>query len=646
VKREAAVDCLRILHLEDDPDDAELVRRTLDREGIPSRIERVITRRDFVTALDDGPIDLVLSDFSLPTFDGMAALALVRERGADIPFILVSGTLGEETAIDSLRNGATDYVLKSRLSRLAPAVTRAIKEAEERERRRRSEASLGESEARFRTLFEEMPVGMAMFTEELVITEVNRAHCRMGGWERGELIGRNYRELLHPDDGRTFRDRLHELFRGERQCWEFEQRYLGAKDTTVWGAVTASLSRFEAGQRVLGLAVVQDRSEPKQLEEQLRQAQKLEALGRLAGGVAHDFNNLLSVIMGYADVAMQKLGAEHPIHGSVEEVRKAGERATALTRQLLAFSRKQILKLEIVDLNVVVVGMDRMLRRVIGEDIELTTRLTPDLDRVECDPGQIEQILMNLVVNARDAMPTGGRLILETANVFVDERYVAANPDCRPGPHVALTITDNGHGMDAATRSRIFEPFFTTKPAGKGTGLGLSTVYGIVKQSGGDIWVYSEPGRGTTFKVYLPRVSRSTLPAPPPTDRPELPRGTETVLLVEDDRAVRDLLRLMLEGAGYSVLHTGDVDDAIARCRNHAGTIHLLLTDVVMPKMSGPQLADAVSALRPGLKVLYMSGYTDEAILHHGVVDPALEFLEKPIRKSVLLDRVRSTLDG
>jgi PAS domain S-box-containing protein len=641
---EATTDVLCILHLEDDPDDAELVHRTLVREGLSCDIRRVASRDEFVSALAAGGIDLVLSDFALPSFDGLTALALVREAGDEIPFILVSGTLGEETAIDSLRSGATDYVLKTRLSRLAPAVARAVKEARERERRRQSEASLGESEARFRTVFEKLPVGMVLFGRDLVVAETNPAHCRMGSWVREEIVGRDYRDLIWADDRDEFTRRVDDLFSERRQLHELEQRYRGKNGSPVWGAVTTSLTRFDGGKVTLGLAVVQDRTESKSLEEQLRQAQKLEALGRLAGGVAHDFNNLLSVIMGYSEVTLHKLDRDSPIYTSVEEVKKAGERATALTRQLLAFSRKQVLQPKVLDLNEVVVGMDRMLRRMIGEDVDLVTRLTPELDRVECDPGQVEQIIMNLVINARDAMPEGGRVLLETANVVFD-RETDNRADARSGHHVALTVTDTGHGMDEATRARIFEPFFTTKGPEKGTGLGLSTVYGIVKQSGGDVWLYSEPGCGTTFKVYLPSASKSPLPATAVPSQ-ALRTGTETVLLVEDEASVRDLVRLMLASAGYRVLPTGDVDAALDHCRDHEGPIHLMLTDVVMPKMGGRQLADAARSIRPDLKVLYMSGYTDEAVVQHGVANPLETFLEKPIRKADLLERIRSALDG
>jgi PAS domain S-box-containing protein len=398
-----------------------------------------------------------------------------------------------------------------------------------------------------------------------------------------------------------------------------------------------------SADQVLGVAT--DTTERRRAEEQLRQAQKMEAVGQLAGGVAHDFNNLLGVIVGSADLLQKDIGAQHPGARRLEQIRKAAERATGLTRQLLAFSRKQVLQPRVLDLNAVVADVEKMLGRLLGEDIEIVTVRGADLGRVKADPGQIEQVIVNLAVNARDAMPGGGKLIFETANVDLDENYLRAHAGARPGPHVLLAVSDTGRGIDAQTLPRIFEPFFTTKEKGKGTGLGLSTVYGIVKQSGGYIMVYSEPGHGSSFKVYLPRVDDAAEPlAAPPNPPPQPPRGAETILLAEDDTALREMIREILAEAGYAVLEAGSLEEALAAVRSHPGPIHLMLTDVVMPRASGRDVATQVAAVRPGLCVLYMSGYTDEAIVHHGVLDAGTHFLQKPFTSDALLRKLRTVL--
>lgn len=381
------------------------------------------------------------------------------------------------------------------------------------------------------------------------------------------------------------------------------------------------------------------------LQDQLRATQKLEAIGRLSGGIAHDFNNLLTVILSYSNLALEALNVNDPLRADVEEIRAAGTRAAALTAQLLAFGRRQLLRPEIVDVNTVVAGVSNMLGRLLGEDIEMETRLAPGLETIEIDPGQLEQVVMNIAVNARDAMPDGGKLTIETANVMLDAEYAAAHASVTPGPHVRIAFTDNGMGMDAETRSHLFEPFYTTKPPGKGTGLGLSTVFGIVKQSGGHIWVYSEPGSGTSFKLHFP-VSGRAVSIKPPVVQTAARRGTETVLVVEDEPAVRKLAARIISGAGYRVLQAANGGEALLLCEQHVGDIHLLVTDVVMPGMSGRQLADRLATLRPELRALYMSGYTENAVVHHGVLEAGIQFIGKPLQKSELLDKIRSLLDS
>jgi len=389
---------------------------------------------------------------------------------------------------------------------------------------------------------------------------------------------------------------------------------------------------------------VRDVTEQRRLQQQLVQSQKMEAVGRLAGGIAHDFNNLLTVITTYCDLLLEDLGREDPKREDVEQVRKAAEGATALTRQLLAFSRQQVLEPKVVSMSAVVSGVEKMLRRVIGEDVDLATRLDPDVGSVKADVGQLEQVLMNLAVNARDAMPTGGKLTIETGNAEHDPDYAREHEATAVRRFVMLAVSDNGIGMDDATKARIFEPFFTTKEPGKGTGLGLATVYGIVKQSGGFIWVYSEPGRGTTFKIYLPRVDAPAEAGAAATPG-DLPRGTETVLIVEDAAPVRAVMRHVLERQGYAVLEASNGAAALELVAGHPGPIHLLLTDVIMPGLSGRQLADRLTALRSDTRVLYASGYTDDAVVRHGVLESGIAYLQKPFTTESLARKVREVLD-
>ena len=381
-------------------------------------------------------------------------------------------------------------------------------------------------------------------------------------------------------------------------------------------------------------------------EEQLRQAQKMEAVGRLAGGIAHDFNNVLSVILSYSTILITDLRPNDPVAEDIDEIRKAAVRAADLTRQLLMFSRQQVIEPKVLDLNELLPGMDKMLRRILGEDIDLVSTLAPRLGRIRADPSNVEQVIMNLVVNARDAMPTGGHLTIETGNVDLDADYAREHVGCTPGPHVMLAVTDTGIGMDQETQTLIFDPFFTTKGPGVGTGLGLSIVYGIAKQSGGTVWVYSEPGKGTTFKVYFPRVEAATSEAPMASPLPVTLRGSETILLVEDQEQVRAVAYGILVRSGYRVIVAPNAGEALLQAETHAGTIDLLLTDVVMPQMSGAELAKRIAPARPEMKVLCMSGYTDDSIVRHGVLESGIAFLQKPFTPESLTRKVRETLDA
>jgi len=477
------------------------------------------------------------------------------------------------------------------------------------------------------------------------IQYVNPAFERVTGYHRDEVIGENPRILKSGRQDPSFYEELWEtLIRGD--VWSGVFQNLRKDGTLYEEEAVISPVRDGSGEVINYVAVKRDVTKERRVEEQLRQAQKMEAVGRLAGGIAHDFNNLLTAIAGYSDLLLLHLPEGETAHREVLEIRKASDRAAALTRQLLAFSRQQVLQPKVLDLNQVVTNMEKMLHRLIGEDVELITTLAGDLGYVKADPGQIEQVIVNLAVNSRDAMPKGGKLILETTNVELDENYATRHEPAKPGSYVMLAVTDSGCGMDEATMARLFEPFFTTKEVGKGTGLGLATVYGIVKQSGGYIWAYSEAGHGTTFKVYLPREEMVAEPVKKEDTPLYSSEGEETVLVVEDEQMVRELVREILSRQGYDVLEAGRGTEALEVSERHKGPIHLLITDVVMPGMTGPELARRLTAHRPAMKVLFMSGYTDDAILHHGVLEPGTEFLQKPFTARPLGGKVRQMLDA
>ena len=508
--------------------------------------------------------------------------------------------------------------------------------------RKRMEAGLKESEERYRLLFERNLAGVYRSAADGRLLECNRAFARLLGYASPAEAMAHPDWWLHerPGEHAEFWDRL----RKEGSIANHEGQARRKDGTPIWVIQNVSLLADEDGEEMI-LGTVFDVTERRRLEEQLLQSQKMEAVGRLAGGIAHDFNNLLTAIAGYSDLLLAELPGNDSRRESAVEIREAGRRAAGLTQQLLAFSRRQVLEPRVLDLNAVIAGMEKMLRRVIGEDIELTTALDTDLWRTMADPGQIEQAIVNLAVNARDAMPRGGRLTLETANVTLDEKFASAYATVQPGPHVMLAVSDTGVGMDAALQSRLFEPFFTTKERGKGTGLGLSTTYGIVKQSGGSIWVYSEPGVGTAFKIYLPRseepmTKRETPPVPLAAAR----TGSETVLLVEDEAEVRRLVERLLRMQGYAVIAAASPAEAITAARA-AGKIDLLVTDVIMPGMNGREMARLLAAERPRMRVLYMSGYTDAAIAQQGILPPGTAFLSKPFTPDVLARKVREVLD-
>jgi len=641
---------LHILHLEDDERDAELVRAALRAEGLDFAIEVVATGAQFRVVLDRGGIDLILSDFKLPSFDGLSALKLAREKAPHVPFIFVSGNLGEESAIDSLKNGATDYVLKHRLTRLAPAVSRALSEADERRKRGQAEEALEFQKQFLEALLDNVGVGIVACESSGTLTVFNRVMRELHGEPMKSVPAEAWaRELgLYHGDGKTLFQKeefpLYRALQGDRI--RNEEISIAGRDGPAHVMVVNGQPIHDALGRKLGAVVVlQDVTERRRLEEQFRQSQKMEAIGRLAGGVAHDFNNLLTAIIGYSQMLLSRLLPGDPACRDAEEIERAGMRAASLTRHLLAFSRQQVMQPRVLDLNAVLTDMDMMLRRLIGEDIDFLTVPGPGLGHVKADPGQIEQVIVNLAVNARDAMPRGGKLTMETANVTLDESYTSTRPGPKPGPYVMLALTDTGLGMDAETQSRIFEPFFTTKEVGKGTGLGLSTVHGIIQQSAGHIEVYSEPGRGTCFKIYLPAVQDPVEGTPEAGPTIRLQGGSETVLLAEDDEMVRSVVSQTLRLHGYTVIETHDGLEAFQHCERAGITVDLLVTDVTMPVMSGVDLSKRVTAIRPGVKVLYTSGYADQALLHQELLAPGTAFLQKPFTREALLNKVREVLD-
>jgi hypothetical protein len=641
-------DPVRVLIVEDDPADADLMIRELKRGGFAPDWVRVQTESEYLAQLDRDP-EVILSDSNLPLFDGFEALDLLQKRALDIPFILVSGRMGEDLAVEAMKRGASDYLLKDRLARLGEAVRRAIDLRRLRAERIWAIGALRQSEERYRLISEASSDYVYSFNVDsdgvMTCEWITDPFTRITGFDAAEINIRGWTTLCHPEDVAIASRHQESLLSGRSDSVDIR---IVTKDKRVrWLRVYDRPVLTDSGQvgRIYGAA--QDITVQKQLEEQLLQSQKMEAIGQLAGGVAHDFNNLLTVICGYGDLLTKQPDISAMGREYAQEILEAARRAAQLTRQLLAFGRRQVLQLRTVNLNNIARDLEKLLRRLIGEDVELRTAYAADLGFVKVDAGQIEQVIMNLAVNARDAMPKGGRLTIETANVDFDRNSPDRDALAQGGPFVMLAVSDSGSGMDSETAARVFEPFFTTKEIGKGTGLGLAMAYGIVKQSGGDIRVYTDVGRGTTFKIYLPRLERAEEPAAEPAPFSlRAMRGTETILVLEDENALRGLIRQVLSGAGHTVLDTGDPDEAIQLCERHPGDIALFITDMVLPKLSGPQVAERVLQIRPGVRIIYTSGYPGKATIPNRLRQYGTTFFEKPFTPDTLVRKVRAVLDA
>ena len=618
--------------------------------------------------------DTILLDIKMPGMDGYEVCNRLKddETTKHIPVIMISAIKTEsEDLVKGLETGADAYLAKPIDEYVLIAQVKTALRIKKAEDHLRGQKDLLEStvqkrtaellrtneqlkheinnrinaEKQYRMLVETMNDGLFLMDENFLITFANNRLFEILGYPKDKIIGMSVHNFLNVSNQRIFDEQMELHKKGDHTVYELT--FTGKDGQKISAIVSPSAIIDADGQFKGSLGVITDISERKQLEAQLIQAQKMEAIGILAGGIAHDFNNLLTVIIGNAQLALMDVIKDESLRKEIEEIKKAGDKAASLTHQLLAFSRKQIVQPRILNINELLTDIEKMLGRLIGEDIELLMIPAPALWQVEIDPCQIEQVIMNLAINARDAMPKGGKLTIGTANADLNENYFREYgiEGKNSGHYVVLAVSDTGSGMDKETREHIFEPFFTTKEVGKGTGLGLSTIYGIVKQNNGFIWVYSEPGKGTIFKVYLPNV-KDTEPEEkeqPPVDDPG---GFETVLIVEDDDNLRKFAQKALRQRGYKLLVAENGEDALKVCKEHDGQIDLMITDVVMPKMGGREAAKRLQPLYPQMKVIYMSGYTDNAIVHHGVLEPGLNFIEKPFTPEGLALKVRKALDN
>jgi PAS domain S-box-containing protein len=646
----------QILVVDDEQNDRQLLQLLLEAEGF--RVLTAANGDEALAIISRRAPDLILLDVMMPDVDGYQLVERIKKYtlAGPIPIIMVTVLDDREAMMRALVAGAQDYLVKPvnraelyvrvrNLLRLKAYGDQQGKYSQslEREVGLRT-ADLAASELRYRALLENANDAVAVLTSDGVVREMNQRWAEITGIPREQLIGRLMSDLVTSGDDAGRAEVYHEGVASHD----------GPSTTVKVATATGSQVRLElshssieiAGEQLV-LTIGRDVTQQRQLEERLRQAQKLEVLGQLAGGVAHDFNNILTAILGFCDLLLAELPPNEAGRTDVFEIKTAGERGAGVVRQLLAFSRKQILQSRVLNVNGAIKDLEAMLRRLVAAHVDLVLSLQPDVGAIEIDPTQLEQIIVNLLVNAADAMPRGGKVTIETANVHLDESYQRHHFSVKPGDYVMLAVSDTGIGMDSATSQRVFEPFFTTKSVGMGTGLGLATVYGIVKQSGGDIWVYSELGHGSAFKIYLPLVAKvAPVAVKPRAELGPIRLGSETILLVEDDEAVRRLARLVLERSGYRVMDAGNPKEALRLAGQDGQAIDLLLSDVVMPESEGPPLFDRLKGVHPGMRVLYMSGYADEAVVRHGVIAEGTPFLQKPFTPLALCGKVRDLLDA
>ncbi len=636
---------LRILQIEDSESDADLILRLLMQAGFEVFSHRVEDAEGLRHALEDPSWDVIIADYHLPGFDAPAALRILQECGQDIPCIVVSGMMGEETAVEMMKSGAHDYLTKNNLTRLAPAVERELAEAAARQESKQAQEELRGSEERLALAVEATRIGTFDFypqTGKLIWSKFARQH--FGLPPEAEVTYDTFLRALHPSDRDRVTQTLQHALRYENGGdYTEDYRTIGIEDGQErWLSSRGRVFFDEENQPVRFVGVILNITERKRLEQQLLQSQKLESVGRLAGSIAHDFNNLLTIINGYAHLVLGEMGPQDTMRDPMEELSKAAMQAAALTRQLVSFSRRQVAEPKTIVANEFVKDYENMLGRLLGENIHLVLSLDPHAGAFRADPGQMGQVLMNLAVNAKDAMPDGGKLVIETSSMVVDEHFARSHLYVSPGHYVVMAVTDTGTGMSAEVKSHLFEPFYTTKEQGKGTGLGLSTVYGIVvNQSSGSIWVSSEPGQGTTFKLFFPSFGLETAEDSAAGVERISSRG-ETILLAEDEAGVRKYTREILQRYGYIILEVTNGVEALSVARSHPGPIHLLLTDIIMPNMGGVELAEKFTAEFPRIPVLFMSGYTDQIMRHWNALGA---YIQKPFTLSDLLTQVRELLD-